>query len=189
MIRHLPFLKLNFARGGIYIKTYFEKWKTEKRCTLSVPSLSSLFWTFIAAFIGIFLIAFFALEFKYFPLFAPFGASAVLLYGAPSAPFSQPRSLLGGHLISALVGVIVYNIMGAGYVAVALGVALAIVFMLLARAVHPPAGATALLGVTASQGSYLWVLAPVTIGALILLIVALVVNNLDPEKTYPDYWF
>lgn len=130
-----------------------------------------------------------ALRYDLFPLFAPFGASAVLLYGAPSAPFSQPRSLLGGHIISALVGVIIHNIIGTGYVAVALGVALAIVLMILARAVHPPAGATALLGVTASKGSYLWILAPVTIGALILLVVALVVNNLDSEKTYPDYWF
>jgi CBS-domain-containing membrane protein len=154
-----------------------------------VPAFSSLVWTFIAAFVGIFLVSYFALEFEFFPLFAPFGASAVLLYGAPSAPFSQPRSLLGGHIISALVGVIVSNIFGTGYVAVAFGVALAIVCMLLARAVHPPAGATALLGVTASQGSFAWVLAPVTVGALILLVVALVVNNLDPSKTYPDYWF
>lgn len=171
------------------IKAYFAKWKTTKRCTLTVPSVSSLVWSFIAAFVGIFLVAYFALKLKHFPLFAPFGASAVLLYGAPGAPFSQPRSLIGGHLISALVGVVVYNIMGVSYLGVALAVALAIVLMLVAKAVHPPAGATALLGVTASQGSYLWLLSPVTLGAIILLIVALVVNNLDEDKAYPDYWY
>ena len=112
-----------------------------------------------------------------------------MLYGAPSAPFSQPRSLLGGHLISAIVGVLVFKVMGAGYTAVAFGVALAIVLMLIAKAVHPPAGATALLGVTASQGSLWWVVSPVFIGALILLVVALVINNLDKTNTYPDYWY
>jgi len=54
---------------------------------------------------------------------------------------------------------------------------------------HPPAGATALLGVTASQGSLWWVVSPVFIGALILLVVALVINNLDKTNTYPDYWY
>lgn len=34
-----------------------------------------------------------------------FGASSVLIYGAPSSPMAQPRNFIGGHLVSALVGV------------------------------------------------------------------------------------
>ena len=169
-------------------KTYFGKWSATARCPLKVPSAASLLWTFVAAFIGIIVVAYLALDSQLFPLFAPLGAPAVLLYGAPAAPFSQPRNLLGGHILSALVGIIIFKLMGATYLAVALGVSLALVVMLLTRTVHPPAGATALLGVTASEGSFMWALTPVAVGALILLVVALVVNNFDKEKSYPAYW-
>lgn len=171
------------------IKRYFKKWLTTKRVTLKVPGPVSLIWSFIGAFIGVLFVSYIGLETEFFPLFAPFGASAVLLYGPVSAPFSQPRSLIGGHVLSALVGVIIFNLLGAGFVTVALAVAIAVVIMKLTKTVHPPAGATALLGVTASGGSFLWVLGPVLIGAVILLIVALIVNNFDKNINYPDYWF
>lgn len=170
-------------------KNYFEKWVTNARCSLKIPGAVGLFWTFVAGFIGIGIVSYLALNSELFSLFAPLGASAVLLYGAPAAPFSQPRSVIGGHVISALIGVIVFRLMGVNFIAVALGVSLAIIIMLLTKTVHPPAGATALIGVTASQGSFMWVLSPVAVGALILLIVALIVNNLDKDKSYPAYWF
>ncbi len=171
------------------VKRYFKKWMTNKRCTLQVPGPVSLIFSFIGAFIGVLFVAYIGLETEFFPLFAPFGASAVLLYGPASAPFSQPRSLLGGHVLSALVGVITFLVLGASFISVALAVALAVVLMKLTKTVHPPAGATALLGVTVSGGSFMWVLGPVLIGAVILLVVALIINNLDKNIRYPDYWF
>lgn len=170
--------------------SYLGKWsgKTVK-AQLPDPSMSNVFWSFIAGFLGILAISFLAKETQIFQLFAPFGASAVLLYGAPTAPFSQPRNLVGGHLISALIGVVVVNFLGNTYITVALAVSLAIAVMLLTKTVHPPAGATALLGVISSQGNYTWILAPVGVGALILLLVALIVNNLSSERIYPNYWF
>ncbi len=170
-------------------KTYFAKWAATARCSLKIPGAVSLLWTFAAAFIGIGIVSYLALDSHLFSLFAPLGASAVLLYGAPAAPFSQPRSVIGGHVLSAYVGVIVFKLLGATFIAVALGVSLAIIVMLLTKTVHPPAGATALIGVTASGGSFIWPLTPVAVGALILLVVALLVNNLDKEKSYPVYWF
>lgn len=169
-------------------KSYFEKWISDKKCTLTVPSIGSLIWTFIAAFLGILIVSYIGYETEYFPLFAPFGASAVLLYGAPAAPFSQPRSLIGGHLIAAVVGVITVNLFGANFIAVAFSVALTIVLTLIAKAVHPPAGATAFLAVTSSGGEFMWIFKPVLFGAFILLLVALVINNIDKDKSYPDYW-
>ncbi|MDU4959615.1 MAG: HPP family protein [Sporomusaceae bacterium] len=171
------------------IKDYFKKWYGKTRTTMRVPGISSLLWTFIAGFCGIWLISYFSLQAQLFPLFAPLGASAVLLYGASSAPFSQPRNLLGGHIISALTGVVYWHLLGDTGLAVALAVASAIILMLLTRTVHPPAGATALLGVTVSNGSFLWVLTPVAVSACILLLVALVINNLDKQKSYPEFWF
>lgn len=170
-------------------KKYFEKWAAKARCSLTIPSIASLIWTFVAGFIGILIVSYLALETQIFSLFAPLGASAVLLYGAPAAPFSQPRSVIGGHILSAFVGVIVFRLFGAGFVAVALGVSVAIIVMLVTKTVHPPAGATALIGVTASGGNFLWPFTPVAIGALILVIVALIVNNFDKEKSYPTYWY
>ncbi|MDY0290338.1 MAG: HPP family protein [Sphaerochaeta sp.] len=171
------------------VQRYFKKWGTTKRCTLQVPGPVSLVWSFIGAFIGVLLVSYIGMKTDFFPLFAPFGASAVLLYGPATAPFSQPRSLIGGHVLSALVGVIVYTLFGASFVSVALAVALAVIVMKVTKTVHPPAGATALLGVTASGGSFMWVIGPVLIGAVILLFVALIINNLDRNLRYPDYWW
>ena len=171
-----------------FLKQYFRKWGTTKRTTLTVPGPDSLIWSFTAAFIGITCVGYIGLETELFPLFAPFGASAVLLYGPTDSPFSQPRNLIGGHLVSALVGVLVFNFFGASFIAVALGVALAVVLMKLTKTTHPPAGATALLGVTVSGGNIMWVFAPVLAGAAILVCIALVVNNLDKDVKYPDFW-
>ena len=41
-------------------------------------------------------------------LIGSLGASAVLVYGAPRSPLAQPRNLVGGHLLSATVGVLCY---------------------------------------------------------------------------------
>lgn len=71
-------------------------------------------------------------------LIGSFGASAVLAYGAPHAPFSQPRNIIGGQCISAIVGVSVYLLLGdAGIFASPLAVSLAIVAMQLTGTVHP----------------------------------------------------
>lgn len=109
------------------------------------------------------LVSYIGIKTDLFPLFVSFGASAVLLYGPSTAPFSQPRSLIGGHVLSALVGVIVYALLGASFVTVALAVTLAVIVMKVTKTVHPPAGATALLGGTGSGGSFMWVIGPVLI--------------------------
>ena len=92
-------------------------------------------------------------------------------------------------MLSAFVGVIVFNVLGFNYYSVALAVGLAIAVMLGTRTVHPPAGATALLGVVSSNGNFLWPIVPVAAGALVILLVGLVVNNLDKSRSYPVYWF
>lgn len=169
--------------------TYFEKWKGQTfKAKLPKVGFDQAIWSFIGGFCGLFIVAYLAQEVNFLSLFAPFGASAVLLFGAPAAPFSQPRNVFGGHMLAALIGVTVNNLMGSSYLAIAVGVGLAIAVMVKLNAIHPPAGATAFIGVTASGGSYLWVLNPVAIGAIILIIVALIVNNLDKKRSYPSYW-
>lgn len=170
-------------------KGFCQKCLGQGKNTAVIPPVKYILTSFIASFLGILAISYVALEAQLFALFPPLGASAVLLYGAPSALFSQPRNLLGGHLIAALVGVIIHRVLGINVVSIALAVSLAIVIMLTTKTTHPPAGATALLGVAASEGSFLWPFIPVAISVLILLLVALIVNNLDNNRSYPEFWY
>jgi len=122
-----------------------------------------------------------------------FGASAVLIYGAVRSPFAQPRNVLGGHVISAFVGVVSWNLIGdTVWLAAALAVSFAIAAMLLTKTVHPPGGATALIAVIGGQQThnlgYLYPFVPVGAGATVLVIVALLINNLSRNRKYPEYW-
>ena len=127
-------------------------------------------------------------------LIGSFGASAVLVYAAIRSPLAQPRNLVGGHVVSALVGVASWKAFGDTlWVAAALGVSLAIAAMLLTRTLHPPGGATALIAVIGGPKihalGFLYALVPAGLGALVLLTVALAVNNLGRGRKYPEYWW
>ncbi|MDA8167975.1 MAG: HPP family protein [Actinomycetota bacterium] len=126
-------------------------------------------------------------------LIGSFGASAVLVYAASNSPFSQPRNLLGGHVLSAFVGVASFKLLGDGTLAVSAGVSLAIALMVLTHTVHPPGGATALIAITGGDKvhslGFMFPLVPVGVGALVLLTVALIVNNLSRHRRYPHFWF
>ncbi|MFY9309293.1 MAG: HPP family protein [Bacteroidia bacterium] len=152
------------------------------------------FWSFIGAFVGIGLIAF--LQTFYLTreenvfLIGSFGATCVLIYGAIQSPLAQPRNLIGGHLVSALIGVTVYKIMpDIIWLTAPIAVALSIVLMQITKTLHPPGGATALIAVIGSEKvkalGYWYVLTPVLTGALILFIVALIFNNMTPNRKYP----
>ncbi|MFZ2657453.1 MAG: HPP family protein [Victivallales bacterium] len=127
-------------------------------------------------------------------LIGSFGASAVLVYAAVKSPLAQPRNLVGGHVISAVIGVACYQFFGSTiWIAAAMAVSLAIMAMLATKTLHPPGGATALIAVTGGAGvnklGYLYVLFPVATGAVILLLVALAVNKISADRQYPEYWF
>jgi len=126
-------------------------------------------------------------------LVGSFGASAVLIYGAVESPLAQPRNLMGGHVLSALVGVAMVKLIPeAAWIAAPLAVATSIATMHVTRTLHPPGGATALIAVIGGEQvhalGFLYALAPVGLGALIMLAVALVVNNLSPKRCYPLFW-
>jgi CBS-domain-containing membrane protein len=122
-----------------------------------------------------------------------FGASAVLIYGAVRSPLAQPRNLMGGHVLSAIVGVTAFRLLGAHpWLAAAAAVSVAIVLMHWTRTLHPPGGATALIAVIGGEGvhrlGYLYVLMPVALGAAVMLLVALIVNNIPRNRRYPEFW-
>lgn len=152
------------------------------------------FWSFIGAFLGIGLIAFIqsytlTKEENIF-LIGSFGASSVLIYGAIHSPLAQPRNLIGGHVISALIGVTIFRFLpDIIWLTAPLAVALSIVAMQVTKTLHPPGGATALIAIIGSAKikslGYFYVLSPVLSGSVILLIIALLVNNSTKNRHYP----
>ena len=95
-----------------------------------------------------------------FPLLiGSFGASAVLAFGAIRSPLAQPRNLVGGHFLSALVGVSCYFLFPG-----------------------TPWLASCLAG-------YLYAFVPCLLGALIMLAIALIVNNIPKAQRYPQFWW
>ncbi|BAV33602.1 membrane protein [Sulfuricaulis limicola] len=122
-------------------------------------------------------------------MIASMGASSVLLFAAPHSPMAQPWSFIGGHMVSAFIGISCYMLVPNPFVAAALAVALAIFAMHWLRCLHPPGGATSLAMVISGQEmhalGYGALLSPVGLDVLILMIIALAVNNLFPGRRYP----
>ena len=167
--------------------------------TQSPPRVSGteVFWSWLGSFLGIAVVAWlndgFLEKTDLVLILGSFGASAVLIYGAIKSPLAQPRHLIGGHIISAIIGVTAWKLLFfQPWLAAALAVSVAIAVMHLTKTLHPPGGATALIAVIGGPKihhlGYLYVLMPVAAGAFIMLVVALAVNNLAPSRRYPEYW-
>ena len=116
-----------------------------------------------------------------------FGASCVLVFGYPDVPFSQPRNVIAGHVISSLVGLVFLAAFGPHWWSVALAVGTAIALMMLTRTVHPPAGSNPVI-VFLTQPAWSFLLFPTLVGASVLVAVALVYNNATRDAKYPKYW-
>ncbi len=112
---------------------------------------------------------------------APMGASAVLLFAAPSSPLAQPWSILAGNIIGALIGVSCAHWIANKECAAALAVGLTIAAMLRLRCLHPPSGAVALTAVlggsTITELGYNFALWPVAANSLVLVVIALAING------------
>ncbi len=174
-------------------------WRKMRGTTTSPPrvSLSEVLWSWIGAFLGIAAVAWIhsrlLAQSDLVMIIGSFGASAVLIYGAIRSPLAQPRNLLGGHVISAVIGVACFQILGASvWLAAAVAVATAIAVMHLTKTLHPPGGATALIAVIGSESihnlDYFYALIPAGTGAVIMLLVALLVNNIPRSRHYPEFW-
>lgn len=178
------------------MKEYLSKMKGDARSPPRV-GFAEIFWSWLGSVIGIASVGY--LSSAYFEprdltlIIGSFGASAVLVYAAIKSPLAQPRNLIGGHVVSATVGVSAYQVMGDTWMASAFAVSFAIALMLLTGTLHPPGGATALIAVIGSEKihnlGYLYVLVPALAGALVMLMIALLVNNLAEGRKYPEYWY
>lgn len=144
-----------------------------------------LAWCGIGAGCGIALALYFVGPHVHPFLLASLGGSAVFLFGLTHAPAAQPRALLGGHCIGALVGIASFQTFGDALWVYALAQSVTLVTMLATRTLHPPAGANPILMVYV-HASWSVLFSPVLLGVLVLFAVASVWSRLYPDlKRYP----
>ena len=119
-------------------------------------------------------------------LLASFGSSMVLLYGYPESPFAQPKNVFFGHLITAIVGLIVLHFVPLPlFIIVPLAVGFGVGLMILLNVTHPPAGGNPIIVIIGSV-SFDYLLSPVITGSIIIIISAIIVNRFILKKSYPN---
>ncbi|KAK7463461.1 hypothetical protein VKT23_006811 [Stygiomarasmius scandens] len=168
------------------------------------PNYVVWIWSFIGPFACLAVLQLLFLYSQYFvdrrvpSIFPSYAASVVLIFGAIEAPLAQPRSLVGGHFVGALVGVCITKLFlllpaekfqELSWLVVSLSCAASIVLMQITGTLHPPGGATAILPAADSHVRDLgWYFLPVILlCSIISLVIALVVDNI--QRAYPVYWF
>ncbi len=166
--------------------------KIKRLSTVPRPELPAkeLWLAFWGSLVGIGFTALLAFSWNCPMLLGAFGATALLVYGAYKSPMAQPRNVLLGHVLSACMGMIVYDFFGITWWSLTLGVTLSIVLMMATYSMHPPAGATAYVAVqTGGLGvGYMYILNPVFLGVLILLLIAVIINKIG-KRAYPTHWW
>ena len=116
-----------------------------------------------------------------------FGASCLLIFAYPESPFAQPRNIVGGHLITTFTGLLFMTWFGVEWWSMSLAVGTSIALMLFLRVPHPPAGSNPLI-VMLGGVPWSFLLTPTLVGAIGLVIVALIYNNIGRGRHYPRYW-
>lgn len=124
----------------------------------------------------------FPVEIKDLPMIvAPIGASAVLVFAVPTSPLAQPWSVVGGNILSALVGVAAAQMIPDTALAGGIAVGGAILVMSMFRCLHPPGGAAALTAVIGSESihaaGYAFAFAPVGINSIALVALAMLFHR------------
>ena len=103
-------------------------------------------------------------------IMAPFGATTVLVFGLPNSPLAQPKNVIFGHMITALIGLIFLYTLGVTPVTLALATGVAVACMMLTNTTHPPAGANPLLIMLTHQ-DWSFLITPVLLGAVLIVII------------------
>lgn len=168
------------------MNTFFSKMRGGAECPPR-PSFRHITISWLGGFLAIGAVAYLATV-SHSPLvLGSFGATCVLVFGFPESPFSQPRNVIAGHFWSSLVGLVFLTLLGAHWWSMALAAGTAIAIMQLTRTVHPPAGSNPVI-VMLTAPTWEFLLTPTLLGALILVMVAVLFNNIPKERAYPKYW-
>ncbi len=135
--------------------------------------------------IGILTLLTYKTEFGIF-LIASFGSSMVLLYGYPESPFAQPKNVFFGHLVTAIVGMIVLHFVPLPlFITIPIAVGFGVGLMILFNVTHPPAGGNPIIVIVGSV-SLDYLFSPIIMGSIIIIISAIIINRFILKKSYPS---
>lgn len=115
-------------------------------------------------------------------LIAPFGASLAIVLCFSESPFSKPKNIIGGYVITSFIGVCAYHVLGDHTWSLALAVSFSIFLMLVFEMMHPPAAAVTIITLTTATG-WLYIIFPVLIGAIVLAVIG-VLERRHIQKVY-----
>jgi CBS-domain-containing membrane protein len=185
-----------WAGVGASLSAFPKKLKGGLDKRMPIPPLREVAWSWITAFLSILALA--ALnqwagpELNLPLLVGSFGASAVLLCAVPESKLAQPRAFVGGQVFSAITGIVVRLIIHKVWIAQPVGMSIALVVMQLTSTTHPPGGATALIACSYNElpkwAGFSFVVA-VALSSVVMLVVVLFMNGINPRRQYPTFWY
>lgn len=183
---------LNSQKARLKWKNYWFKtlgrWQSSPLiCPVERSHHRHVFWSWFGSCLAIAIASYLTTKTHSPLIMAPFGATSVLIFGVPDSPLAQPRNVIGGNLLSALVSLVILHLLGSSPLAIGLAVSMAIGTMQLTGTVHPPGGAVALV-VMMTRPDWQFLLTPTLAGSLIFVLCAVIFNNLAEERTYPKHW-
>ena len=118
-------------------------------------------------------------------LIASFGSTMVLLYGYPASPFAQPKNIILGHFLTALIGIIFLNFVPLPiFLNIPFAVGFGVMFMILLKVTHPPACGNPIIVIIGSV-SFDYLLTPVLLGSIIVVMFGVIINKFLFKKEYP----
>ena len=127
-------------------------------------------------------------------LAASFGSSVVVVFGYPNNEFAQPKNVVLGHLLCALIGIIFVTLFKISqdrtifFLAIGLAVGISVMLMMAFKITHPPAGGNTIV-VMLTQDSFHFLIFPVMVGAVTIIIGGVIYNRFILKKNYPLKWF
>jgi CBS-domain-containing membrane protein len=165
----------------------FEKFKGDNAKLPPKHSIRAILVAWVGGFLAISAVTLLSNTFSTALVLGSFGASCVLIFGFPDVPFSQPRNVIGGHFLSSLIGLLCLTLFGANWWSVSIAVSTSIAMMMLTRTTHPPAGSNPVI-IYLLKPAWSFLLFPTLFGAIVLVIIAVIYNNLANDGKYPKYW-
>jgi len=123
-----------------------------------------------------------------------FGSTVVVVFGYPDNEFAQPKNVLFGHLLCALIGILFVTLFKISqdrmifFLAIGLAVGIAVMLMMALKITHPPAGGNTIV-VMLAQDSFQYLIFPIMVGAITIIIGGVIYNRFILKKNYPKKWF
>jgi len=131
----------------------------------------------LCVFISVFIITKLGSYSKVTLLIPPIAASCVIIFTLPQSPFSRPKNILLGHVISGSIGIIIVNLMSVTSLSLSIALSLAVFSMLITDTLHPPAGATTIL-IMLTNAKWYFIFFPLGIGSITLCMISIFYRKL-----------